>query len=130
MALFGFSFGGWASAQIALMPATDVHARVEAGTIMLVDVRTPNEWLQTGMAEGAAGIMLQAPEFMAKLDALTSGAKDTPIAFICRVGARSGTAAKIAMQAGYTEVYNVPHGTMTPGGWIANGLPMVSYQLE
>ena len=130
MAIFGFSLGGAAHAQIALMPATEVHERVEAGTILLVDVRTPREWAQTGIAQGASGIVLQDPEFLTKLETLTGGAKDTPVAFICRSGARSGKATQMAMQAGYTHVYNVPHGTMTPGGWISSGLPVQAYAGE
>ncbi len=131
MAIFGISLGsGLARADTAvqLLPPAQAHARVEAGTITLVDVRTPREWAQTGIAENAATIMLQDPDFLTRLEALLGGDRSRPVAFICRSGNRSGKAARMAMAAGYTEVYNVPYGMATPGGWIDEGLPVVAYE--
>jgi rhodanese-related sulfurtransferase len=48
------------------------------------------------------------------------GDLDTPIYLICRVGLRSGIAAKDLIAYGYTAVYNVKGGTRA---WLAAGLP-------
>jgi len=55
------------------------------------------------------------------------------VLFICRSGGRSHNAAQLAMQAGYTQCYNVLEGfegdkdeagrRNTQGGWRARGLP-------
>ena len=53
-----------ASAQNALpsLAAADAQARQERGDIVLVDIRQPEEWRQTGVAEGAVRISMGHPE--------------------------------------------------------------------
>ncbi len=115
-----------AASAIPLMAALDAYKRSEAGAVLLVDVRTPEEWAASGIAPTAHGLTLQDPNFASKLDTFTGGDKSKPIAFICRSGNRSGNAAERAREQGYTDVYNVPGGMMTEGGWIEQGLPVVS----
>jgi rhodanese-related sulfurtransferase len=59
--------------------------------------------------------------------------KGAPVLFICRSGGRSHNAAMLALQAGFSECYNVLEGfegdrdaeghRSTKGGWRAAGLP-------
>lgn len=98
----------------------------------LVDVRTPGEWAEGGVAEGAELIAMQDPEIGAKLYALTGGDPNAPIALICRTGARSGHVAKLMAQAGYTNVYSVDGGMVgspTGKGWTRIGLPVSKTQV-
>jgi rhodanese-related sulfurtransferase len=94
------------------------------GNVLIVDVRRPEEWAETGTAPGAARITLQDTDFLQQLDAATGGDKDTALAFICRSGQRSGSAAEQAASAGYTNAYNVTGGMSMAGGWIDAGLPV------
>ena len=104
----------------------------------LVDVRTKAELDWVGRVPGAVEVELQTwpggrpnPEFMKQLEQQVD--KDAPILFLCRSGGRSHNAAMMAMQAGYTEAYNVLEGfegdkdtaghRNTVNGWRKAGLP-------
>src|ERR1700737_2287631 len=81
----------------------------------LVDVRTRAELDWVGRIPGAVEIELVTypgnrpnAEFVKQLE--TQVEKTSPVMFICRSGGRSHNAAIMAMQAGYTEAYNVLEG--------------------
>lgn len=112
----------------------DATAALQAATgeqMVLVDVRTPSEWKQTGIPAGAAAISVTAhPEgskgFVADVLALVNGDRTRPVAVICRTGRRSAAAQKLLEKNGFTRVYNVTEGMAGSGGgpgWLARGLP-------
>ncbi len=111
-----------------LNPA-DAHAKALKGEVVLVDVRTPDEWKQTGVAASAYTITMhqQGPEFLKQLDKALGGDRNKPLAVICRTGNRTGSLVAPLEKAGYTRVINVAEG-MVGGrygpGWIKAGLPM------
>ena len=117
-----FVVGGAGHAIAQEMPAREAEQKAAALELVLVDVRQPEEWAETGVAPGAVLITLQDADFLDQLAAATKGDKGVPVAFICRSGKRSGTAAEKAKAAGYTQVYNVPGGMSMAGGWIDSGL--------
>jgi hypothetical protein len=41
--------------------APDALAQLKAGKLILVDIRTPDEWKQTGVAQGAVRLDMQHP---------------------------------------------------------------------
>lgn len=99
--------------------------------VVLVDVRTPAEWKQTGVPSGAARISVtQHPQgergFVADVLALVDGDRNRPIAVICRTGRRSARAERLLERNGFTHVYNVVEGmagSSAGPGWLARGLP-------
>ena len=99
--------------------------------VMLVDVRTPAEWKQTGIAPGAARISVtEHPQgergFVADVLALVDGDRSRPVAVICRTGRRSAAAERLLERNGFSHVYNVVEGMAgsTAGpGWLARGVP-------
>lgn len=105
----------------------EAHAQVGAGTLTLIDVRTPGEWAEGGVAEGALTIAMQDPALGARLAEATGGDKSAPVALICRTGARSSAVAEAMQTHGYTNVYSVTGGMTgsTDGpGWRRSGLPV------
>ena len=106
----------------------------------LVDVRTRAEWDWVGRIPASVEIeWLSYPDnrpnsgFVQQLQQrVDAGA---PVLFICRSGGRSHNAAMLAMQAGYSNCYNVLEGfegdrdpqghRNTVGGWRAAGLPWI-----
>ncbi|MGY1458639.1 MULTISPECIES: Grx4 family monothiol glutaredoxin [unclassified Luteimonas] len=86
----------------ALSP-TDAHARASDGSLRVVDVRPAEE-----------RALATAPVPHATLDdgpgALEGLPKDTPLAFLCHHGGRSGQAAEHFRQLGFREVYNIEGG--------------------
>jgi rhodanese-related sulfurtransferase len=114
-----------------VMTASEAHEAQKKGEIILVDVRTPNEWAKTGIGEGVHAISAADPNFLARLEELAAGDKSRKIGFICATGARSGQVAQILRQYGWENVVNVHDGMMgnrTAPGWIRSGLPVVPWR--
>ncbi len=88
--------------------------RLEAGELVLVDVREPAEW-RRGRAPRARHIPLTS--LPRAIDALVQQGK--PVAFICRSGHRSAAACAVARSHGLVAL-NV-HGGMT--AWQRASLP-------
>ena len=117
-------------AAVTVMDPETVYEKAKKGEVLLVDVRTPQEWKQTGIPQGAKPIEL-APGFLAKLMQLTGGDKNKPVAFICATGARSSYVARELAKRGWTNVIDGAGGVMggpKGKGWIASGLPMQKLQ--
>jgi len=85
-----------------LAPA-DAQARLRDGTLVLVDVRPPDE--RALAAVPAAHVTLD--DSGAAVEALP---KDTALAFLCHHGTRSAQAAEHFRQLGFREVYNIVGG--------------------
>ena len=101
------------------------RAMIEDGVI-LIDVRTPGEWAQTGLAAGAARVTLEDPAFVEKVIDITGGNTQARVAFICRSGNRSKTARDRLRRAGYPHVTSVAGGMLARAGWNSEGFPTVS----
>ncbi|MFO1189743.1 MAG: rhodanese-like domain-containing protein [Alphaproteobacteria bacterium] len=109
---------------------------------VLVDVRTQPEWTFVGVPD-LSGLgreaelvswqdyptMAHNPRFS---DELAHLAKDAPILFLCRSGARSRAAAIALSELGFARCYNIAggfegnldaDGHRGVGGWKAAGLP-------
>ena len=110
--------GGVISADKALKLAA-------AGELVLVDVRSPQEWQQTGVPAGAQLVTIHRPDgLIGFLDAMgeTLGPdRGQPVALICARGNRSSVSSSALAQAGYTQVYNVRDGISR---WIRDDRPI------
>ena len=127
----------------ALPDTTGVAAAVAlnecaAGRARLVDVRTRAEWDWVGRIPGTVEIEWMSypgnqpnPNFVAQLKKQVD--PESLLMFICRSGARSSNAARVATENGYTDCYNVLEGFEGDkdangqrnriGGWRKAGLP-------
>jgi rhodanese-related sulfurtransferase len=113
----------------AVMSAPEAFAAAREGRALLIDIRTPQEWRETGVAPGAARVdFYRGPQVL--LDSvlrLVEGDRTKPIALICRTGNRTTQAQKFLQQQGFTRVYNVREGmagSAAGPGWLARGLPV------
>lgn len=91
---------------------------LESGLILL-DVRTPEEWVNDGHIEGATLIPLDELENRAS-DELP---QDAEIIVYCRSGNRSATATEFLIEAGYANVSEMAGGIRA---WSESGLPLVT----
>lgn len=112
-----------------IMSAADAHAKAAKGEITLVDVRTPDEWKQTGVPASAHTITMHqpGPQLLQQLDAALGGDRSKPLAIICRTGNRTGSLAGPLQKAGYTNVIDVSEGvagSRAGQGWFKAGLPV------
>lgn len=107
-------------------------ARVSAGEVMLLDVRSPEEWRETGLPKGAKAVTIHGPDgmagFVAKAKRVAKDRKDQPIALICARGWRSYRAANALEEAGFTNIINVREGMLgnpfDGPGWLDRKLPV------
>lgn len=115
-----------ASAQSVMTPQQAREAAL-AGEIILVDVRTAEEWRQTGVADVAETVTMHSPQFLQNLSTLMAGHPDKPVAFICATGGRTGFLMRELPKIGITRIIDVPEGMMgssAGAGWIARQLPL------
>lgn len=98
--------------------------------IKIIDIRTPQEWKETGIVEGSYTIMFfdeqgnfDVESFLRQLSMAVS--KDEEFALICRVGSRTGMVAEfLSDKLGY-KVINLKGGIMK---MIQEGYKTVSYK--
>ena len=104
----------------------EAHARARTGALFLIDIRRPDEWQRTGIAEGAHPIDMRRSDFTDALLALTGGLR-APVALICARGVRSRALTQRLAKAGFTRIIDVPEGMLGSGagpGWLNSGLPV------
>ncbi len=113
------------------LAAPEAHRRVQAGELTLIDIRRPEEWRQTGVAQGAARIDLRQPGggkgFADAVARQVDGNRNAPIALICRTGNRTTQMQQVLIENGFTQVYNIREGmagSAAGPGWIRQGLPV------
>ena len=112
------------------LSVTEAHAAATAGDILLIDIRRPDEWQQTGIGEGARPLDMRRDDFIPELTKMTAGRTDAPVALICAAGVRSARLSRRLTEAGFTNIIDVPEGmrgSKAGPGWVRTGLPTVPY---
>jgi len=113
--------------------ATQAWGAVDSHDLLIVDVRTENEWRQTGTAPAAARISLYSgwgvpnDAFVDLVLAAAGGDRDRPVAVICATGGRSAYAAAVLVAAGFTHVADIGEGMVGSDrgvGWMSHALPL------
>ncbi len=103
--------------QVATMTVQELKTQLEAhASIVLVDVRQPEEFAYDGHVAGAR--LLPLPVLAMRLNELP---KDQPIVCICRSGNRSQVACEMLQRYGFTNVTNVVGGMIA---WQRAGYPV------
>jgi rhodanese-related sulfurtransferase len=109
------------------MTPPEIAKLAQEKKVILVDIRRPEEWAETGVAENAHKLDMNDPLFSAKLSKLTGGDRSKPVALICRTANRTRTVQQALLQGGYAAVINVEGGMIgnsADQGWIKHGLPV------
>jgi rhodanese-related sulfurtransferase len=124
--------GGAAMAQnVEIWQAQQAHDALVADRIKMIDVRSREEWAETGLAELAWPISLHEDRFSKRLFAARELANGRPVALICATGGRSGSVMRRLRQSGYDGFIDVSEGMLGSRrgpGWINSGLPVVSME--
>ena len=100
------------------------------GELTIIDVRTPMEWMRSGVAQGALTITPQNPAFMQELNDAVGGDLARPIALICATGQRTAMIQRFLREQGYSAVADISEGMMgnfSAPGWLQKNLPTVQY---
>jgi rhodanese-related sulfurtransferase len=112
-----------------VMTAADAHSKAISGDLVLVDVRRPEEWKDTGVPASAHAVTMHqdGPEFVAGLKAAMGGDTTKPLAIICNSGNRTSIIYMDLQRAGFTNLINVAEGVGGGPfglGWLKAGLPL------
>ena len=92
-----------APAAVKSLSVSELKARLDAGSIAVVDVRPPEE-------RATAALTQPFRTFDDGIQSLTTLPKDTALAFLCHSGGRSARAAEHFRGLGFRQVYNVEGG--------------------
>lgn len=109
------------------MSVTEAIAAAEKGEIVLIDIRTPTEWEQTGIGKGAIPLDMRGPDFVDTVVKIHAANPERPVALICAMGGRSGYVTKILERNGVTGIIDVAEGMFGSAagkGWLKEGLPV------
>lgn len=113
------------------LSAPEAYALAQQGRIKIIDIRRPDEWRHTGVAQGVERIDMQHPDgprgFAHEVLDSVGSDRDAPIALICRTGNRTTQMQAALREMGFTNVYNIAEGmagSRHGPGWIARGLPV------
>jgi len=109
------------------MTAPEAQTAALAREVVFIDIRTPQEWKETGIATTAYPVSMHQAGFLEKLNKLIDGDKTKKIAIICATGARSAFIQKELTKRGYTNAISVAEGMLGGPygkGWIPRGMPV------
>jgi len=101
---------------IKTLSPEQAQALITSGECDVVDVREPREWSK-GHLPGARLVsfdrLRQSPKSALQRD---------NVIFVCAAGVRSQAAAKVAVESGFSNVYNLHGGTRN---WVSSGYALV-----
>ena len=112
-----------------LMSSEEAREAALAGEILLIDIRTPEEWKESGVADVAHTMDMRDKDFILNLLKLQQANPGKPLAMICRTGGRSGFVTKALTERGMTGLIDVAegmHGSDAGPGWLKRSLPVRS----
>ena len=113
-----------------IMGAPEARAAAERGEIVLIDIRTPEEWRQTGIADVALPVTMHDRAFLTHLQGVIADHPGKRLAFICATGGRTAFIASELAKMGLTDLIDVSEGmagSRAGPGWIARGLPVRAF---
>jgi rhodanese-related sulfurtransferase len=120
-----------AQSSLPSMTASEARELQQSGELVVIDIRQPEEWRETGMPEGAVGVSMMHPEggqgFLRDVLAAVGDDTETRVALICRTGNRTSQVLPALQRWGFTNAYHIPEGVAGSSfgpGWIPSGLPL------
>lgn len=96
---------------------SELHSRLQQGSLRLVDVRTDAEVARGKIPQGEPLPLHLLPMRLNEMD------KNAATVFYCQMGGRSAQAAAFAAANGFSDVYNLQGGIIA---WANAGLPLVA----
>ncbi len=121
---------GAATAQVRQITPDTAREMALAGEIVVIDIREPHEWQQTGIPDVALTAAMRSNNFIETLLAIRDQNPNIPLALICRTANRSNHITRQLYEAGLTDIIDVIEGLQGSGvgpGWAARGLPVRAF---
>ncbi len=118
---------GAGSSTASSITVRGAHGEQSGGRLLLVDIRTPGEWRDTGVPQGAIPLDVDAAAFEVRLAGLRLDNPGKRIALIDRAGAQAVAVTQKLAGRGWRDLVPVRGGVLGPGGWLAEKLPVTAY---
>jgi len=116
-----------ANAEVTKMTPDVAREKALAGEIVVIDIRRPEEWAETGVPDVALLADMTQRDFLTKINAIRMQNPDVLLAFTCRTGNRSGYLTgeleKLGM-SGLIDVVGGMSGSRVDPGWAKRSLPI------
>ena len=109
------------------LSAPEALAKAEAGELLLIDIRRPSEWRESGIASVATPLSMHENGFIEGLEKIRAANPGKEIALICATGGRSAFLQKELTKRGLGATVDVSEGMFGNGnapGWLKRGLPL------
>lgn len=113
--------------RVTSITAREAYGERSAGRLLLVDIRTPSEWRDTGLPQGAVPLDVDATAFEVRLAGLRLDNPGKRIVLIDRTGAQAVATVQKLAGRGWRDLVPVRGGVLGPGGWLAEKLPVTAY---
>ena len=110
------------------LSARKAREAASAGRLLFVDIRTPDEWRDTGLAEGAVALSIDGPAFEVRIAGLRLDHPGKRIVLIDRTGAQAAATVQKLAGRGWRDLVALRGGMLGPGGWLAEKLPVTDYR--
>ncbi|WP_420860624.1 rhodanese-like domain-containing protein [Algirhabdus cladophorae] len=120
---------GQAQAEAPILSAPEAADKMQSNDMIVLDIRSPQEWAQTGVAKGAWPVSMHQADFGQRLNVILQNYRPDQIAMICATGGRTAYIIDILAKNNISGVADVSEGMMgnpKGPGWIARGMPVVS----
>ncbi len=127
----GISVAAPCLADVPILSAPDVAARLQSGNMVMLDIRSPAEWKETGLAAGAWPVSMHEKGFVQQLQAVITQYSPDNVALICATGGRTAHVTKILEANGISGIADVSEGMMgnqRGPGWIDRGMSVVTLE--
>lgn len=115
------------NAEVIKMTPDVAREKALAGEIVLIDIRRPEEWAETGIPDVALLADMTERDFLDKIKAIRAQSPDVLLAFTCRTGNRSNyltTELEKFGMSGLIDVVGGMSGSPVDQGWAKRGLPI------
>ena len=116
-------------AEVPILSAPEAQSRLNAGDLIVLDIRRPAEWKETGVAKGAWPVSMHRSDFGQQLQLILAEYQPDQIALICATGVRTARVTQQLEKYGLTGIHDLSEGMLgnpRGPGWIARGLDIVS----
>jgi rhodanese-related sulfurtransferase len=113
-----------------MLSVSDAFTMATREEIILVDIRSHDEWVETGIASVARPVSMYERQFMTEFRTIAEEANGRPIALICATGGRTAWLQTELTRRGITNLVDVPEGMIGSAagpGWLRTGLPVKPY---
>lgn len=123
-AVFLFRGDALGQSPLSALTARQASDGRKGGSLVLIDIRSPGEWADTGVPQGAIRLDAEGAGFEVRLAGIRLDNPGKRIALIDRTGGLAASVQQKLAGRGWRDLAAVRGGVLGPDGWLAEKLPV------